>query len=46
VLGGEHRAGPGVADLIPPVAFAFWRWTLAFVLILPFTLGMVLFYYS
>ncbi|HSM89039.1 MAG TPA: DMT family transporter [Desulfobacterales bacterium] len=28
----------GVADLIPPVAFAFWRWTLAFVLILPFSL--------
>jgi drug/metabolite transporter (DMT)-like permease len=28
----------GVADLIPPVAFAFWRWVLAFVLILPFTL--------
>lgn len=28
----------GVADLIPPVAFAFWRWTLACVLILPFTL--------
>lgn len=28
----------GVADLLPPVAFAFWRWTLAFVLILPFTL--------
>lgn len=28
----------GVADIIPPVAFAFWRWTLAFVLILPFTL--------
>jgi drug/metabolite transporter (DMT)-like permease len=28
----------GVADLIPPVAFAFWRWTLAFVLILPFAL--------
>jgi drug/metabolite transporter (DMT)-like permease len=27
----------GVADLIPPVAFAFWRWTLAFGLILPFT---------
>ena len=21
----------GVGDLIPPVAFAFWRWTLAFV---------------
>lgn len=28
----------GVAELIPPVAFAFWRWSLAFVLILPFTL--------
>jgi drug/metabolite transporter (DMT)-like permease len=28
----------GVADILPPVAFAFWRWTLAFVLILPFTL--------
>ncbi len=28
----------GVADLFPPVAFAFWRWSLAFVLILPFTL--------
>jgi drug/metabolite transporter (DMT)-like permease len=28
----------GVADLIPPVAFAFWRWTLACVLIFPFTL--------
>ncbi len=27
----------GMADLIPPVAFAFWRWTLAFVLILPFS---------
>jgi drug/metabolite transporter (DMT)-like permease len=31
----------GVADLIPPVAFAFWRWTLAFVLILPFTLRQI-----
>lgn len=28
----------GVADLLPPVAFAFWRWTLAFILILPFSL--------
>jgi len=28
----------GVADLIPPAAFAFWRWTLAFILLLPFTL--------
>ncbi|MCU0539660.1 MAG: DMT family transporter, partial [Desulfobacterales bacterium] len=28
----------GVTDLIPPVAFAFWRWSLAFMLILPFSL--------
>jgi drug/metabolite transporter (DMT)-like permease len=28
----------GVADSIPPVAFAFWRWTLASILILPFAL--------
>ena len=28
----------GVADIIPPAAFAFWRWTLACVLVLPFTL--------
>jgi drug/metabolite transporter (DMT)-like permease len=28
----------GMTELIPPVAFAFWRWTLAFAVILPFTL--------
>ena len=28
----------GVTEMIPPVAFAFWRWTLAFILVLPFTL--------
>jgi drug/metabolite transporter (DMT)-like permease len=27
----------GVAELIPPAAFAFWRWSLAAVLVLPFT---------
>jgi drug/metabolite transporter (DMT)-like permease len=31
----------GVADIIPPVAFAFWRWTLACVLVLPFALRQV-----
>lgn len=31
----------GMADTIPPVAFAFWRWTLALALILPFTLRQV-----
>jgi drug/metabolite transporter (DMT)-like permease len=27
----------GVAPLIPPVCFAFWRWTLASLVLLPFT---------
>jgi drug/metabolite transporter (DMT)-like permease len=31
----------GMADTIPPVAFAFWRWTLALMLVLPFTLRQV-----
>lgn len=26
----------GVVDIIPPVSFAFWRWSVAFVLLLPF----------
>jgi drug/metabolite transporter (DMT)-like permease len=26
----------GVVELIPPVGFAFWRWTLAFLILLPF----------
>jgi drug/metabolite transporter (DMT)-like permease len=29
--------GRGMRGEIPPVAMAFWRWTIAFVLILPFT---------
>jgi hypothetical protein len=31
VLGGQHCSGRGVADIISPVAFAFWRWTPALV---------------
>lgn len=31
----------GMADTIPPVAFAFWRWMLALAFILPFTLRQV-----
>lgn len=27
----------GVVDLIPPISFAFWRWGVAFLLLLPFT---------
>ncbi|MCF8052060.1 MAG: DMT family transporter, partial [Desulfobacterales bacterium] len=26
----------GVVELIPPVGFAFWRWTIAFLILLPF----------
>ena len=29
----------GVVELIPPVSFAFWRWTTAFLIIAPFALG-------
>ncbi len=29
----------GVVDLIPPISFAFWRWTLAFLIIFPFAVG-------
>jgi len=35
--GGNIVLARGVADIIPPVSFAFWRWTIAFVLLLPFT---------
>jgi len=27
----------GVADIIPPISFAFWRWTIAAIILLPFT---------
>ena len=27
----------GVTDLLPPVGFAFWRWAIAFLVLLPFT---------
>lgn len=35
---GNIVLAQGVAELIPPAAFAFWRWTLAFVCVLPFAL--------
>lgn len=31
----------GVIDLIPPISFAFWRWTLAFAIVLPFAWGHI-----
>ncbi len=27
----------GIYEIMPPVAFAFWRWAIAFLLLLPFT---------
>jgi len=33
--GGNIVLARGMADSIPPVSFAFWRWTVAFVLLLP-----------
>lgn len=33
---GNSIVGRGARDLIPPVALAFWRWSLALLLMLPF----------
>ena len=35
--GGNIVLARGVADIIPPVSFAFWRWMIAFLILLPFT---------
>jgi len=35
--GGNIVLARGVADIIPPVSFAFWRWVIAFLILLPFT---------
>jgi drug/metabolite transporter (DMT)-like permease len=35
--GGNIVLGRGMADIIPPVSFAFWRWMIAFLILLPFT---------
>jgi drug/metabolite transporter (DMT)-like permease len=34
---GNIVLGKGVATLIPPVALAFWRWAVAFLILLPLT---------
>ncbi len=39
--GGNAVVARGVADLIPPVSLAFWRWVIAFLILLPFTMGRV-----
>jgi len=38
---GNTVLARGVAELIPPVAMSFWRWTLAFTLLAPFTFKLV-----
>jgi drug/metabolite transporter (DMT)-like permease len=35
---GNSVLARGVIELIPPVSLAFWRWTLALLILLPFTL--------
>ncbi|MBL8444601.1 MAG: DMT family transporter [Zoogloeaceae bacterium] len=35
---GNMVVGRGITDSVPPITLAFWRWTLALVLILPFAL--------
>jgi drug/metabolite transporter (DMT)-like permease len=35
---GNFVLGRGVHDVVPPVALAFWRWTIALLILLPFAL--------
>lgn len=35
---GNMVVGRGITDSVPPITLAFWRWSLALVLILPFAL--------
>ncbi len=39
--GGNAVVARGVVDVVPPVSLAFWRWVLAFAILLPFTLRHV-----
>jgi len=39
--GGNAVVARGVVDVVPPISLAFWRWVLAFVILLPFSLGHV-----
>jgi drug/metabolite transporter (DMT)-like permease len=39
--GGNAVVARGVAEVLPPVGRAFWRWVVAFFIILPFSLGHV-----
>jgi len=39
--GGNAVLARGVVDVVPPISLAFWRWVLALVILIPFTLGHV-----
>ncbi len=39
--GGNAVVARGVVDVVPPISLAFWRWVLALVILIPFTLGHV-----
>ena len=39
---GNSVLARGVADIIPPIALSFWRWTIALTILLPFTLTRTL----
>jgi len=39
---GNFVLGRALADVIPPIALSFWRWALALLIVLPFTLPRVL----
>ncbi|HNQ76473.1 MAG TPA: EamA family transporter, partial [Pseudothauera hydrothermalis] len=35
---GNMVIGRGLREAVPPIALAFWRWTIALALVLPFAL--------
>ena len=39
---GNIVVARGVIELIPPIGFAFWRWLLASVLVMPFAIGHII----
>jgi drug/metabolite transporter (DMT)-like permease len=39
---GNFIVGRGIHNEIPPIALAFWRWAIALLIILPFSLGPIL----
>ena len=36
---GNFVVARGIHEIVPPVGLAFWRWTLALIIFLPFTLA-------